>query len=138
MRVAISSNGQDLQSQLDPRFGRCNYFLIINLDDMSFEAVNNSGKALSGGAGIQSAQLVADKGVNTIITGNCGPNATQALTAAGIELILGQMGTVKDVIERYKKGELKPITDESSGNNYGRGMGGGRGRGLGGGRGRRR
>jgi len=79
MRVAVSSTGNKLDSQIDPRFGRCTYFLIIETDDMSFEVVNNENIALGGGAGIQSAQFVASKGVSAVLTGNCGPNAVRTL-----------------------------------------------------------
>ena len=62
MKIAISSSGKDLSSQLDPRFGRCRYFLIIETDTMSFEVFDNDNAALGGGAGIQSAQFIAAKG----------------------------------------------------------------------------
>ncbi len=73
MRIAISSVGKELDSNLDPRFGRCSYFLIIETDDLSFEVFENENAALGGGAGIQSAQFVASKGAQAVITGNCGP-----------------------------------------------------------------
>ncbi|MGD9239632.1 MAG: NifB/NifX family molybdenum-iron cluster-binding protein [Desulfobacterales bacterium] len=147
MKLAISSSGKDLNSQLDPRFGRCAYFLVINPDDMSFEVFNNDSAVLGGGAGIQSAQFVASKGVDAVITGNCGPNAVQTLTAAGVELFAGQTGTVKEVVERFKKGQLRPTSEANvdshfgmapgAGSGPGGGMGGGRGMGggMGGGRG---
>ena len=147
MKLAISSTGKDLNSQLDLRFGRCAYFLVINPDDMSFEAFNNESAVLGGGAGIQSAQFLASKGVDAVITGNCGPNAVQTLTAAGVELFAGQTGTVKAVVERFKKGQLRPTSEATvdshfgmsagAGSGLGGGMGGGRGmgRGMGGGRG---
>ena len=147
MKLAISSSGKDLNSQLDPRFGRCAYFLIINPDDMSFEAFNNESAVLGGGAGIQSAQFVASKGVDAVITGNCGPNAVQTLTAAGVELFAGQTGTVREVVERFKKGQLRPTSEANVDSHFGMapvaglgpggGMGGGGGmrQGMGGGRG---
>ncbi len=151
MKIAISSSGKDLDSQIDPRFGRCACFIIIEIDDMSFEAFDNENIALGGGAGIQSAQFVASKGARAVITGNCGPNATQTLSAAGVELVVGLTGTVRNAIEEYKKGNLKPTTDPNVGDHYGTGgagsmgdtqgqafgrsMGMGRGMGTGGGRG---
>ena len=107
MKVAVSSNGENLDAQLDPRFGRCQFFLVVNPDDMSFEACNNESAAQGGGAGIQAAQFLASQGVEAVITGNCGPNAVQTLSAAGIELFVGQTGTVKEVVERLKKGKFK-------------------------------
>ncbi len=108
MKVAISSNGENLNSQLDPRFGRCPFFLIVNPEDMSFEVFENDSAVQGGGAGVQAAQFLASQGVEAVITGNCGPNAVQTLSAAGIELFGGQAGTVKEVVERFKNGHLKP------------------------------
>ena len=153
MRVAVSSSGKDLASQIDPRFGRCAYFIIFNTDDMSFEAFENENAALGGGAGIQSAQFVASKDVGAVITGNCGPNAVRTLEAAGIKLFTGQSGAVKEGIERFKNNELKASREANVPDHFGMkrgdassqfsnrsmGMGGGkgmgRGMGMGGGRG---
>ena len=157
MKVAVSSNGENLDAQLDPRFGRCQFFLVVNSDDMSFEACNNESAVQGGGAGIQAAQFLASQGVKAVITGNCGPNAVQTLSAAGIELFVGQTGTVKEVVEKFKKGKLSPTSEATvdshfgmapgaasgpgggmgGGRNMGGGMSGGRsmGRGMGGGRG---
>jgi predicted Fe-Mo cluster-binding NifX family protein len=155
MKVAVSSSGKDLNSQVDPRFGRCAYFLIVETDDMSFEVFDNESGSLGGGAGIQSAQFVASKGVKAVITGSCGPNAVNTLGAAGIQMFLGSTGTVKEVLNNFKNGNLTPaktanVQDHNGlaggtgdnrimGTGRGRGMGGGGrgrgGRGVGGGRG---
>jgi predicted Fe-Mo cluster-binding NifX family protein len=131
MRVAVSSSGKDLDSQIDPRFGRCAYFLIVETDDMEFEAFDNENIALGGGAGIQSAQFVASLGAKAVITGNCGPNAVRTLSAAGIELFIGQTGTVREAIERHKHGKLRPTSEADVADHYGVGMGRGMGRGMG-------
>jgi predicted Fe-Mo cluster-binding NifX family protein len=112
---------------------------------MSFETFDNESNMLGGGAGIQSAQFVASKGVKAVITGNCGPNAVSTLYAAGVQIFLGNTGTVKQVLESFKNGNLKPAKEanvsdhnglsEGNGGNRIMGMGGGRGMG-GGGRGR--
>ena len=150
MKVAVSSNGENLDAQLDPRFGRCAYFLVVNPEDMSFETFNNESAVQGGGAGIQAAQFLASQGVEAVMTGNCGPNAVQTLSAAGIELFGEQAGTVREVVERFKNGRLKPTSEATvdshfgmnaeSGMGRGGGMGDGRGvgRGMGGGRGRGR
>jgi len=137
MKVAVSSNGEDLNAQLDPRFGRCAFFLVVNPNDMSFEAFKNESAAQGGGAGIQAAQFLASQGVGAVITGNCGPNAVQTLSAAGIELFGGQAGTVGEVVERFKNGHLKPTSEATVDSHFGMnaGAGFGRGRGMGGGRG---
>ena len=108
MKLAFSATGGDLNSEIDPRFGRCAYFLFVNPDDMTFEAYENESMSLGGGAGIQSAQFVASKGAQVVITGNVGPNAMRTLTAAGIEVIIGVSGPAKAAIERFKRGELSP------------------------------
>ena len=135
MKIAVSSSGKDLDSQIDPRFGRCAYFVIVETDNMSFEAFDNENIALGGGAGIQSAQFVASKGAEMVITGNCGPNAVQTLSAAHVEVFVGQSGTVREAIERYTRGDIKSTSTPNVADHYGMGGGGGMGRGMGMGRG---
>ena len=107
IKVAVSAKGIDLDAQIDPRFGRCAYFIIVDADDMSFEAIDNESMALGGGAGIQAAQLVASKGAKVVITGSIGPNAFGTLSAAGIfQVFRAQTGTVRDAISDYKMGKL--------------------------------
>lgn len=106
MKIAVSAGGKDLESLIDPLFGRCPYFIIVDTDDSSFEALDNPNISLSEEAGIKSAQLVASKGVKIVITGKCGPRAVQILSELGIEIIVGLMGTVRQVVERYKTGDL--------------------------------
>ena len=108
MKIAITATGPTLDAAVDPRFGRCPYFLIVETDSMSFEAVDNANQALGQGAGIQSARLMVDKGVQYVQTGNCGPNAHQALSAAGIGVIVGCSGTAREVAEQFEAGQLKP------------------------------
>jgi len=107
MKVAVTSRGATLDDQVDPRFGRCANFVIVETEDMSFEAVANSNAAAGGGAGIQSAQSVAGRDVKAVLTGNCGPNAFRTLDAAGIKVVVGAAGTVREAVEAYKAGNLK-------------------------------
>jgi predicted Fe-Mo cluster-binding NifX family protein len=127
MKIAISSSGRDLDSQIDPRFGRCQYFIFADPDTMDSEALENVGLMASGGAGIQAAQFVAQKGVNALITGNLGPNAASALSAAGIKVYLVPGGTVREVIEAFKAGRLQEASGPTVPPHFG--MGGGRGMG---------
>ena len=106
MKIAISSNGKDLNAQVESRFGRCQYFLIVDTDAMNFKSVLNEGATSSGGAGIKAAQFVAKMGVKSVITGKVGPNASRTLQEAGIKIITGISGTVKDVLEKYKEDKL--------------------------------
>lgn len=124
MKVAVSTTGDQLDSPIDPRFGRCTYFLLVDTDDMSFEAFYNESGALGGGAGIQAAQFIGSKGAEVVVTGNCGPNAVGTLSAAGIKVIVGQSGTAKEAIERFKRGELSFASGANVAGHYG--MGGGR------------
>jgi len=135
MKVAVSSTGKTIDSVIDPRFGRCGWFLVVETEDMTSEAFSNESVALGGGAGIQSAQFIVSKGAAAVITGHCGPNAASALSAAGVKVILDQAGTVRDAVERYKRGEVQPAAGANVEAHYGMGTGRGAGRGMGMGRG---
>jgi len=107
MKICVTAQGNTLESLVDPRFGRAQYFIIYDTENDSFESILNPNLNLFSGAGIQSAQLIVQKGVQVLITGNVGPNAFNVLTAAGINIITGIMGvSVKEAIERFKRGEL--------------------------------
>jgi predicted Fe-Mo cluster-binding NifX family protein len=127
MRICVSSAANSLDASVDPRFGRCPYFIIVDSETMQFEAVPNVASGAMGGAGIKAAQTIASKGVKVLITGNVGPNAFQALSAAGIKIVTGAYGTVREVVEKYKRGELKETGGPTVGGHFG--MGAGRGRG---------
>ncbi|HUV77864.1 MAG TPA: NifB/NifX family molybdenum-iron cluster-binding protein [Desulfobacterales bacterium] len=142
MKIGVTSTGPTLDDMVAARFGRCPYFLIIDPDTMEFEALPNPNISLGGGAGIQSAQLMADRDVAAVLTGNCGPNAIKTFGAAGIKVISGVSGPVRQAVQQYISGSpvqtSAPNVDNSSGMGIGRGMGGGRGiggggRGMGGG-----
>ena len=127
MRICVSASANSLDASVDPRFGRCPYFIIVDSETMQFEAVPNPASGAMGGAGIQAAQIIASKGAKAVITGNVGPNAFQALSAAGIKILTGAYGTVREVVEKYKRGELKETNSPTVGGHFGMGMGGGRG-----------
>ncbi len=135
MKIAITSSGPDLSSTVESRFGRCAYFLVIESDTMEFEALENPNSALGGGAGIQSAQMMVDKGVRAVLTGNCGPNAFSIFNAANIQVITGVQGVVRDAVEQYKSGGYTPTQNPNVSSHFGMGMGGGQGMGMGRGRG---
>ncbi|MCF8094336.1 MAG: NifB/NifX family molybdenum-iron cluster-binding protein [Desulfobacteraceae bacterium] len=109
MKVAVSSNGKTLDSEIDTRFGRAACFLLVDLNSMSCEAVENKQNLKAAqGAGIQAAKTVVDHGAGAVITGNCGPKAYAVLQQAGISVITGASGQAKDALEKYKQGELSP------------------------------
>ena len=75
MKIAISATGLTLEDEVDPRFGRCQHFIVADTETKEFEALDNSSATAAGGAGISAAQMIAGKGVEAVLTGNCGPNA---------------------------------------------------------------
>ncbi len=161
MRIAVTAVEPHLDAEVDPRFGRCPYFVVVETDNMSFEPIDNENQSLGQGAGIQSASLLAARGIQFVLTGNCGPNAHQTLTAANIGVVVGCSGTVRGVVEQFAAGQLQPVdtpnvpghsgmsagestisgpaplppaTTPNTGRGSGRGMGEGQGRGMGRGR----
>jgi predicted Fe-Mo cluster-binding NifX family protein len=159
-KIAVSSTGDNLDAQVDPRFGRCAHFIFVDTDTMEYEAIQNPNVSAASGAGIQTAQLVANKEVEAVLTGNVGPNAFQTLQAAGVNVIAGVSGKVKDAIQMYKDGKVQATGGPNVASHFGTsgtvdpgmgtggspvmgasmapgmGMGAGMGRGMGGGMGR--
>ena len=119
MKICITSEDNTLDSRVDPRFGRCPYFIFIETDTLEFEAAQNPNIEAMGGAGVQSGQFVAEKKVKAVLTGNIGPNAFQTLQTAGVDVITGISGTVKETVEKYKKGNFKPTGGPSASSKFG-------------------
>jgi predicted Fe-Mo cluster-binding NifX family protein len=119
MKICVTSEGTTLDSKIDPRFGRCKYFIIVDADTLQFETIENPNIEAMGGAGIQSGQLMASKGVKAVLTGNVGPNAFQTLSAAGIEIYTDVSGAVSEAIEAYKRKKLKITQGPSVGSKFG-------------------
>jgi len=128
-KVCVSAAGSSIDSQIDRRFGRCAYFILADTDTMDCKHLPNAAYESPHGAGIQAAQVVANQKIQAVITGIVGPNAHRVLSAAGIEIITGVSGTVRDAIQRYKTGQLRGGQGPSGG--FGFGLGSGRGGGLG-------
>jgi predicted Fe-Mo cluster-binding NifX family protein len=128
MKICVSATADDLEAQIDPRFGRSLYLVIVDSETMKFEAIPNMAAGSTGGAGIQAAQTMVNKGVKTVITGNVGPNAFGALSASGIEIVTATSGTIREVVEKFKKGELQKTGAPTVGVHFGvigEGKGGG-------------
>lgn len=106
MRIVVSSNGVDLDAQVSPVFGRCPYFVFVDTETMAFEAADNPALAAAGGAGIQAAQFVIEKGAQAVISGNVGPNAFQVFQSANVPVHLFDGGTVREAVELFKAGRL--------------------------------
>jgi predicted Fe-Mo cluster-binding NifX family protein/ferredoxin len=124
MKIGITSTGPNLDDHVEARFGRCPYFLVVDTDSMQFEAVENPNVAAGGGAGIQSAQLMADRGVEAVLTGNCGPNAFQVFSASGIRVIVGVSGNVRDAVASFQQGSLSSSSEANVSSHFGMGVGG--------------
>jgi len=107
MKISLSSTADNLDGQLDPRFGRCPYLLIVDPKTLQYEAIPNAAAGASGGAGIQAAQTIINKQATTLITGNIGPNAFGALQAAGVEILIEPPATIREIIEKYNSGRLQ-------------------------------
>ncbi len=113
MKVCVTALSAGLDAEVDPRFGRAQYFVFVNTETMDAESMANPNVNAHGGAGIQSAQLVADKGAKVLITGHVGPNASQALDAAGVRVITGVSGiTIREAVERFVSGRLGTVSSE--------------------------
>ena len=112
MKLAVTSTGTDLKADVDPRFGRAAYILIIDSETFDFEVLDNKENvnALKG-AGIQAASMVSKKGVEVLLTGFCGPNAFKVLESANIKVANDAGGSVRDAVTAYLDGKL-PLSDK--------------------------
>ena len=120
MKIVVSVSGNNLDSPMDPRFGRCAYFVFIDPDSLEFEAFANESAMASAGAGIQAGQFVVNQGAEAVITGHVGPNASMTLNANAIQVFLGAMGrTAGSAAEMYKQGQLQPATGPSVPGHFG-------------------
>jgi predicted Fe-Mo cluster-binding NifX family protein len=104
-RICVTSLGPDLNSEVDPRFGRAHFFLIFDPKTESFEAIENPHKELGHGAGIQTAQFIASQNVGVVLSDAFGPKAARVLETAGIQMKTGFSGRVKDALAKYKAEE---------------------------------
>lgn len=108
MKVAISSQGSDLSSPLDARFGRAKNFIVVDTEtDQLTVHDNTQNQNATQGAGIQAARALADLNVGAVITGHVGPKAYTALRAGNVDVYTGASGTVKDALDKLKAGQLQ-------------------------------
>jgi len=108
MKIAVTAKGTDLESEMDPLFGRAAYIILVETDTMEFEVLNNSENVNRlKGAGIQAATLISKKGARVLLTGHCGPNAVSTLNAANIKIASEVKGTVKEVVASFNQGNYK-------------------------------
>lgn len=115
MKIAISAAGKNLESEIDARFGRCEYFLIVEVDKKkkeikSFEAIENTAKAQMGGAGITAGEIVARQKVDAVITVNLGPRAFSIFEQFGIKVYRGE-GKIEKAVQKFLDGKLEELTN---------------------------
>jgi predicted Fe-Mo cluster-binding NifX family protein len=132
MKIAATSTGPDLDAAIDPRFGRCAYFVILDSESGNLEATPNPFLDAAGGAGTQAAQWILGQDVAVLLTGRCGPKAAAVLHDAGIRMVEGVSGSVREASERFRAEDSATSGPQGVGD----GRGPGRCRGAGGGQGR--
>ena len=109
MRLAITSQGRDLDAEVDPRFGRAALFLMVESETLDFKVIENvQNLNLPQGAGIQAAQNIIAQGPDVVLTGNCGPKAFKVLSTAGVDVVVGVKGRVREVVQDFLKGKYSP------------------------------
>ena len=111
MKIAVSAMKPSLNSPIDPRFGRCRFLIFIDPDTMEVESMENPNLMGLGGTGTQTAQIVVNKGAQVLLTGHCGPNTEQVLSAAGVQVFTRARGTVKQAVESYIGGALEAVPE---------------------------
>ncbi len=105
MKIVISSQDVTMNAEVDPRFGRCAYFMVVDLETGDFEAIKNPAVDFASGAGIKSAGIVVDQGAEAVLTGRVGPKAMNALEAGNVKIYSDVSGNIAEVVEKFKKGE---------------------------------
>jgi predicted Fe-Mo cluster-binding NifX family protein len=109
MKIVITSQGGNIESPVDPRFGRAAWFLVYDSETGGHRVLENTQSASAAqGAGIKAAETISHLGAEVVITGHCGPKAFHTLRSAGIQVVLGAEGTIAGVLEGFKSGRLKP------------------------------
>jgi predicted Fe-Mo cluster-binding NifX family protein len=136
MKIAVTSNGAALDAQASPIFGRCPSYVFVDTETMEYEAVENPAVSSASGAGVQAAQFVVERGAQAVVTGNIGPNAFNVFQSAGAPVYVHEGGTVRQVVDAYKAGQLFAAFGATGPAHAGMGMGRRPGRGLGMGMGR--
>jgi len=123
MRIVVTANGADLDAPASPVFGRCPTYVFVDTDTMEFEAVQNPAVAAAGGAGIQAAQFVVERGAQAVVTGNVGPNAFNVFRASNVPVYFFSGETVRQAVEACKTGQLPAAGGASGPAHAGMGMG---------------
>jgi len=124
MKIILTTVSPNIESEVDPRFGRSAYFLIIDPDTLEWQAPLNPCVNLSGGAGIQAAQFVTEHKADAVVSGDFGPNAFDALNAAGVPMyVYGRCRTAREAITQFKAGQLEQVGTPTRGDRHSAGKG---------------
>ena len=126
VRLLVTANGKNLDAPTSPIFGRCPTYIVVDPGSMDCEVMDNPAVSAGGGAGIQAAQFIVDRGVNAVVTGNVGPNAFGVLQSAHVPVYLCGEGTVRQAVEAFKAGQLSAVDGASTPSHSGMGRGMGR------------
>lgn len=110
MKIVITAVEDNIESQLEQKFGRADFFIVADLDTTEYKVIDNKAAMEAGGAGIQAGQTIIDSGAIALITGNVGPNAMRVLKAGNIKIFKGKIDTIEANIELYKENKLEEIT----------------------------
>jgi predicted Fe-Mo cluster-binding NifX family protein len=120
MKLIVTATSPSIDSQVDPRFGRGAYFLLTDADTLEWQALPNPAVTASGGAGIQAAQFITEQDCAAVISGDFGPNAFNALQAAGIHMYLfGSCRTVREAVQQFKDDQLEQLGSPTEGRGRG-------------------
>lgn len=124
MLIAVSSAGNNLDSCIDPRFGRCPYFIFVDPETLEYDAVPNPGCNAGGGSGVEAAQEVVNRGAGALITGYCGPHAFGVLAASGVKIYQAPAMIIRKALDLYRQGRLEELTKPAPGRRGPMGRGG--------------
>lgn len=114
MKIILTTQSADLDSNIDPRFGRCAYFIVYDTDTTEWQAHPNPAMRASGGAGIHATQFISDQGASAVVSGKFGPNAVYALNNAGVKMYTyGQINIAHAAIQGYLEGKLAALPDDN-------------------------
>lgn len=111
MKIAVSSKGNEVGSLLDARFGRCDYYAIYDTEEGKWGFLQNPGALEGSGAGVKAAQFLIEKGIDVLLTGNLGPNATNILGSAGVKAYALPEVSLEEALKMYQQEEGRPITE---------------------------
>ena len=109
MKVAVAATGKTPYSRVDNRFGRCSFFIVVNLESMKFDAIENPGLKERDAAGIEASRVLISRDVDAVVVRNIGHNALVTLDGAGIQVYVGVAGTILNAIENLKRGEVTSV-----------------------------